>query len=223
MSHISGKEAQLILGITTRQGLHKIVKEHNIAVTSQGAGKPNLYLKSEIQDIAKKTQKQRDKTNPKLKPKIEKQKKVIKKRVEKEKKAVVEVETFKEAKTNVLDKSDFNPLNEIGEDEYMRAKDLLTSNGTYLELDRGMLLSYAISYQNYMLLVKRSSEVDHTTMDDFGNLKVSPYYTMADKALAQMQKLAKDLGIGVRNRIGLDIKAEKKKSMLDVLNENEEF
>lgn len=212
IKYITGKQAQLILNVTTRQGLHKIVKEKNISIKSQGAGKANLYLENDIKEVAKKTNNQRLKTNPKLKKKIEKKKKIVKKNIE-------SVEESKKNAKDDMTKKDFNPLNEIGEDEFLRVEKLLTANGTYSELDRSLLLSYSIAYQKYINAVTMSAQQDDTTMDDFGNLKVHPYFTVADKCFTHMQKMAVMLGIGVKSRVGLDIKKKPKKSMFDTLEE----
>jgi P27 family predicted phage terminase small subunit len=208
LEYITGKQAQLILNITTRQGLHKIVKDKNISVKSQGAGKPNLYLESDIKTVAKKTNTQRLKTNPKLRKKIDKKKKTIE----------TNITTIEESKKNAkeeMKKEHFSPLNEIGQDEFLRVEKLLTENGTYNELDRSLLLSYSIAYQKYINAVTMSAQQDDTTMDDFGNLKVHPYFTVADKSFTHMQKMAVMLGIGVRSRVGLDIAKGKKKSIFE--------
>lgn len=215
-NYITGKQAQLILNVTTRQGLDKIVKKHNIEVKSQGAGKPNLYLESDVKSIADQTNKQRLKTNPKLMKKINAKKKIVEKNVTKN----------EEAKKNSIaeqKKEDFSPLNKIGEDEFLRVEKLLIENGTYSELDRSLLLSYSIAYQKYINAVTMSAQQDDTTMDDFGNLKVHPYFTVADKCFSHMQKMAVMLGIGVKSRVGLDIKKPKKDSVFDVLNQEEDF
>ena len=217
MEYITGKEAQHILNITTRQGLHKIVKDHRLEVKSQGAGKPNLYLKSDIEKYTKDNKKNIEKYKPKTS---------IKKNDKKKKIVEQNIETIEDAKKNAKDdmnKEDFNPLNQIGEDEFLRVEKLLISNGTYSDLDRSLLLSYSIAYQKYINAVTMSAQNDDTTMDDIGNLKVHPYFTVADKCFTHMHKMAVMLGIGVRSRVGLEIKKEKKKSMFDILNQNEEF
>lgn len=216
MKYITGKQAQLILNITTRQGLHKIVKEKNITIKSQGPGKANLYLESDVKSAADQTNKQRAKTNPNVKKKVDKQKKVIDKNIE-------IANTTKDKVKDKIKEPNFNPLNGIGEDEFLRVEKLLKENGTYSELDRSLLLSYAIAYQKYINAVTMSAENDDTTMDDFGNLKVHPYFTVADKCFSHMQKMAVMLGIGVKSRVGLDIKKDKKKSVFDMLNKDEEF
>lgn len=216
IKYITGKQAQLILKITTRQGLHKIVKEKNISIKSQGAGKPNLYLESDIKKVAKKTNTQRLKTNPKLKKKIEKKNRIVKKNID-------SIEDSKKNAKEDLNQEDFNPLNKIGQDEFLRVEKLLKANGTYEDVDRSLLLFYAISYQKYINAVTMSAQQDDTTMDDMGNLKIHPYFTVADKTFSHMQKLAVMLGIGVKSRVGLDIKKGKKKSIFDTLNQEEKF
>lgn len=217
--YISGKQAQLILNITTRQGLHKIVKEHNIEVKGQGAGKPNLYLESDVVEVSKKTIKQRKKTNPQTVKKAKKTKKNIEKNIE----TIKEQKQEADKKLKEFKAKEINPLNEIGQNEFLRVEQILKKNGTYEELDRAVLLAYCISYQKYIDAVVRSEEADNTTMDDIGNLRVHPYFTIADKCLTQMNKLANTLGIGSRNRLGLDITKQKKKSVFYMLNEKEEF
>lgn len=225
MEYITGKQAQLILNITTRQGLNKIVRVNNITIKSQGPGKANLYLESDIKKVAKKTNAQRSKTNPKLKKKTETKKKLISKKKEVIKKDQEQKPKIlkNESKNTNLDDEEFTPLNKIGQSEFLRVEKLLIKNGTYEEVDRSLLLFYAISYQKYINAVTMSAKNDDTTMDDFGNLKIHPYFTVADKTFSHMQKLAVMLGIGVKSRVGLDIKKEKKKSVFDILNKNEEF
>jgi len=225
INYITGKAAQLILNITTRQGLHKIVKEKKISVKSQGAGKANLYLESDIKEVAKKTNDQRLKTNPKLKKKIEIKKKLISKKKEVIKKDQDQKPDIlkNEPKNTNLDDEEFNPLNKIGQSEFLRVEKLLLKNGTYEEVDRSLLLFYAISYQKYINAVTMSAQQDDVTMNDFGDLKVHPYFQVADKTFSHMQKLAVMLGIGVKSRVGLEIKKPKKKSVFDILNQDEKF
>jgi len=223
--YITGRLAYLILNITTRQGLNKIVRANNITIKSQGAGKANLYLESDIKEVAKKTNAQRSKTNPKLKKKIEDKKKVISKKKEVIKKDQEQKPDVlkNEPKNTNLDDEEFTPLNKIGQSEFLRVEKLLIKNGTYEEVDRSLLLFYAISYQKYINAVTMSAKNDDTTTDDFGNLKIHPYFLVADKCFTHMSKLATMMGIGVRNRLNLDIEKGKKKSVFDVLNQKDEF
>jgi len=223
--YITGKQAQLILNITTRQGLHKIVKDKNITVKSQGAGKANLYLESDIKEVAKNTNTQRLKTNPKLKKKVEAKKKVIAKKKEVIKKDQEQKPDIlkNEPKNTNLDDEEFTPLNKIGQSEFLRVEKLLIKNGTYEEVDRSLLLFYAISYQKYINAVTMSAQNDDTFVDDFGNIKIHPYFQVADKTFSHMQKLAVMLGIGVKSRVGLEVKKEKKDSILDRINSNNRF
>jgi len=225
INYITGKQAQLILNITTRQGLNKIVRANNITIKSQGPGKANLYLESDIKEVAKKTNAQRSKTNPKLKKKIETKKKVIAKKKEVIKKDQEQKPDVlkNESKNTNLDDEEFTPLNKIGQSEFLRVEKLLIKNGTYEEVDRSLLLFYAISYQKYINAVTMSALQDDVTMNDIGDLKVHPYFQVADKTFSHMQKLAVMLGIGVKSRVGLQIKEQKKKSVFDMLNKDEEF
>ena len=93
-------EAMELLQITTRQGLHKVVVNHNITVKSQGAGKPNLYLKSDLERYKKDNAKNIEKKkNPQV---IEKAEKVKKEKVERKvKNQKLKVETKKELKINL--------------------------------------------------------------------------------------------------------------------------
>lgn len=291
---ISGKEAQLLLGITTRQGLKKIVDKFNVEV-KRGNGTPNLYKKTDIENYIKR------KDDPtiagKKKPRTVHKAKVIKKIVD-TKKAVREEQlknkpkpvektppreennftiqvcpkcgskqfksiaqdfvitcvcgvVFKDGKeikkqtagkpkevpaekeepiqlpkleeNKKLDSEDFNPLNAIGQAEFLRVEKLAKANGTYQDLDQSLLLFYAISYQKYINAVVKSEQLDDVTMNEAGDLKVHPHFTVAKTCLADMHKLAKDLGLGVRNRMGLELKKEKKQSMMDIISATEEF
>ena len=211
MEYITGKQSQLILNITTRQGLNKIVKKHNITIKKQGAGKANLYLESDVNEVSKKTIKQRLKTNPTLKKKIVEKKKVIKEKI---------VKIVKKKEVGFLDN---NPLNKTGQEVFNQLREELITNGTYEDKDLSLLQAYCVSYQKYINAINQSAEQLDTFMDEFGNVKIHPYFTIADKCLSQMDKIGKALGLGIRNRVGLDIKKDKKKSMFDVLNEKEEF
>lgn len=225
MEYVNGKQAQIILKITTRQGLNKIVKNNNIEIKSQGAGKPNLYLKSDIEKINKKTSKNREKYNPTLKSKVEAKEKTISEKKESHKKNIEnKPEVLKPKDNNIdLESEDFNPLNKIGQDEFLRIEKLLTENGTYEEIDRSLLLFYSISYQKYINSVTQSAMNDDTTIDDYGNVKIHPHFLIADKCFKHMNDMAKQLGIGVRSRVGLEIKREKKKGIMDILSKEEEF
>lgn len=227
MSYITGKQAQLIIGITTRQGLHKIAKEHSIETKSQGAGKPNLYLESDVNIAAKKVKSRIKKYKPKLEKKILNKKQKIIETVEnleeQHKEADKKLAEIRNKQKEDIDVNGCNPLNEIGQSEFLRVEQILIANGTYQPLDRAVLLAYCISYQKYIDAVVRSEESDNTTMNDIGDLKIHPYFVIADKCLTQMTKLSNVLGIGSRNRLGLDVKKEKKDSVFDMINSKEEF
>ena len=238
-------QAMELLQITTRQGLHKVVVNHNITVKSQGAGKPNLYLKSDLERYKKDNAKNIEKKkNPQV---IEKAEKVKKEKVERKVKAKkLKVEVKKELNLisedepidNLFDDEDIikpppplNPndfnmkdlLNEIGQNEFDRVEELLKENGTYKEQDRALVLTYAVSFQNWVFATVASARNDNTTSDQFGNLKLHPYFMVLDKCLSQMTKIASILGIGIRNRIGIDLKEQKKESIFDILNSKESF
>lgn len=214
--YLNPHEAMELLQITTRQGLHKVATNHNITIKSQGAGKPNLYLKEDLEryraDILKTG---KDKYNKEV---TQKAIKIKKEKVERKVKAEqLKTETKKEL--SIVD----NPLNEIGQDEFNRIVDILTDNGTYQEQDRALALVYAINYQNYIFATLASSREDNTTTDQFGTLKLHPYFQVAKECASQMTKIANLLGLGVRSRIGLEIKKEKQVSVFDMINSKEEF
>ena len=230
-------QAMELLQITTRQGLHKVVVNHNITVKSQGAGKPNLYLKSDLERYKKDNAKNIEKKkNPQV---IQKAEKVKKEKVERKVKAKkLKVEVKKELNLisedeNLFDDEDIikppknedlqNPLNEIGQNEFNRIIDILTENGTYKEQDRALVLAYSISYQKYIYAVAASAREDDTTSDQFGNLKLHPYFIVSEKSLGIMTKIAAMLGLGIRNRIGIQIEEKKKESIFDILNSKESF
>lgn len=259
--YLNPHDAMELLQITTRQGLYKIVTNNSISFKSQGAGKPNLYLKSDIENYkinnAKniKTYKKKiiiKKVEKKVKDIEAKKNKNIK--LKKETKKILKIDKVKsENFTEVRGKEnikkaieDFveekldeeiepkkptaptsdemqNPLNHIGKDEFNRVTDILIANGTYKEQDRALVLAYAISYQKYIYAVSASAMEDDTTSDQFGNLKVHPYFTVADRCLGHMLKASERLGIGVRSRIGLEIKQPKKETIFDMINQDEEF
>ncbi len=257
---ITGKEAQLLLEITTRQQLRNIVVKNSIETKSLGAGKPNIYLKSDIEKYLKKpkTSPKAQKTNKKLivkkKKQIEVKKAVRKKQLENKPKPIPKQKTVEEiisseSEKNInkifdnlaekgdiltgdgysapintpdnkkLDNEDFNPLNAIGQAEFLRVERLAKANGTYEDLDQSLLLFYSISYQKYINAVVKSEELDDLTMNDAGEYKVHPYFQVADKCFTHMSKIAVMLGIGVRNRIGIESKKKEKKNISDVIAE----
>ena len=258
-------QAMELLQITTRQGLHKVVVNHNITVKSQGAGKPNLYLKSDLERYKKDNAKNIEKKkNPQV---IQKAEKVKKEKVERKVKAkklkdqvkkeiglsIQEEKQNKPGKKidhdknvpgenksiipgesdNLFDDEDIikpklldftmkDLLNEIGQNEYDRVVQLLKENGTYKEQDRALVLTYAVSFQNWVFATVASARNDNTTSDQFGNLKLHPYFTVAEKCANQMTKNANMLGIGVRSRIGLEIKDNIEDDEVDIF-ANEDF
>lgn len=234
---ITGQQAQLLLGITTRQGLHKYIKKYNIPFKNQANGLPNLYEKEDIEKL-KEIIGEPKHTHNAIKEKVKKrvtQIKTNKKNIEK-----VKTETKKALKIEDKPKEDLiqnsqqqidkpsvydieNPLNEVGIAEYERVTQLLIEQGTYKELDRALVLAYAISYQKYIFATVASGKQDDTTMNDFGDLKLHPYFLVAKESFNQMEKTAKLLGIGARNRIGLEIVKPKKESIFDILNAKEEW
>lgn len=246
---ITGKEAQLILGITTRQGLHKLVHKHNIEFKGQGNGKSNLYKKEDIEKLKEIVGPLKQKTE--IKKKILKREKIIENNKEINKKAMTpksddnwNIVSGKENIDKALKEMEEKAIAEEQKkvevqnrpDEYYLSKDILTkdgqiifdklreeliANGTYQDKDIALLQAYCVSYQKYINAINRSAEFSDTTMDDFGNLKVHPYFQVADKCLSQMDKLAKALGIGVKNRVGLEIAKPKKETIFDILNSKE--
>ena len=231
-------QAMELLQITTRQGLHKVVVNHNITVKSQGAGKPNLYLKSDLERYKKDNAKNIEKKkNPQV---IQKAEKVKKEKVERKVRAKkLKVEVKKELNLisedeNLFDDEDIikpklldfemkDLLNEIGQNEFDRVVELLKENGTYKEQDRALVLTYAVSFQNWVFATVASAREDNTTTNSFGELKLHPYMVVSDKCLTQMTKIASILGLGIRNRIGIDLKEPKKESIFDILNSKESF
>lgn len=221
--YISGQQAQLLLDITTRQQLRNIVVKNNIGKKSQGAGKPNLYLKEDIEKYLTQ-EKNRGKTKADtkkiktVKKKIETKKKTIKKNLEARPSELDPPKPPTEKqKEQAEEEKEFTPLNKIGQDEYLRVEQELTALGTYESVDRSILLFYAISYQKYINAVTQSAQYDDVTMNDIGDLKVHPYFTIAKTCLADMHKLARDMGIGVRNRIGVEVKKKKEKGIMDMM------
>lgn len=205
--YIPKQEAFEILSISSYQHLRRIVKKHDIKTKSLGIGKPTLYLKTDICNAVVKT-KDTKKFAPK-KPQV--------KAKEKKEKKQTEAKELEQKKKEVEEKTK-NPLNKTGQDEYLRVEKELKDKGLYLESDRAYLLVYAIAYQNYMFYVDLSASLDHTSQDQNGGEKVHPYFTVADRCFNQMEKAATKLGIGARNRIGLEIKQPKTGLMADILN-----
>lgn len=244
--YLSSNQSMQLLQITTRQGLFKIVKNHNITVKTQGIGRPNLYLKTDLERYKKDNAKNiKAMKNPQV---IEKAEKIVKKQnIKKEKHLKVKAQVKKEVDTEI--EKDFkvteireqkekeikkdlelpndeeieSPLNKVGMAEFQRVTDLLIEQGTYKEVDRALVLAYAISYQKYIFSTVASAKQDDTVMDDFGRLTVHPYFQVSEKCLSHMTKLASILGIGVRSRIGVDIQQKKKESIFDILNAKESF
>ncbi len=83
-----------------------------------------------------------------------------------------------------------------------------------MELDKSLLLAYCISYQNYIRYSNISQLTNNIIIDSNGNERISPYFIISDKSFNMMSSMAKVLGIGVRNRIGLDIKVIKEDSLM---------
>ena len=110
--YILSNEAMQLLQITTRQGLFKIVKNHNITVKSQGIGLPNLYLKSDLERYMKDNAKNiKTQKNPQV---IEKAKKIAKKQnIKKEKHLKIKEEVKKEVNTEIV--KEFNIVEEAKE------------------------------------------------------------------------------------------------------------
>ena len=230
-------QAMELLQITTRQGLHKVVVNHNITVKSQGAGKPNLYLKSDLERYKKDNAKNiKAMKNPQVIEKAEKIVKDIKEKKVKNKKLKAEVKKelnlisedenlFDDEdiiKPKLLDFSMKDLLNEIGQNEFDTVVELLKENGTYKEQDRALVLTYAVSFQNWVFATVASAREDNTTTNSFGELKLHPYFTVAEKCANQMTKNANMLGIGVRSRIGLEIKDNIEDDEVDIF-ANEDF
>ena len=50
---ITSQEAQLILGVGSRQTLYSIIRKHNIPFKTQANGLSNIYEKSDIENLKK--------------------------------------------------------------------------------------------------------------------------------------------------------------------------
>lgn len=221
MEYLSKQQAMELLQISTDRSLQRYVKKFEVRTKTLGVGKPSLYCEDDLVQVFALIKKGKDKHNPKAKVKAI------------EKKIVKEKTIYKNAKLKEETKKDLappttqtdnptNPLNHIGQDEFNRIVEILTENGTYKEQDRALALAYAISYQKYIYAVAASAREDDTTSDQFSNLKIHPYFLVADKCLSQMTKIANILGLGVRSRIGLEIKQEKRETIFDILNSKDD-
>jgi phage terminase small subunit len=210
--YVGRDEALKIVKITTRQGLSKFVKKHNIRTERECNGKPTFYNKEDLLKAYAESYANKTKYNPTLEKKsidIQKKKeKIAEERVAKKKEAML-----KSGKV----------LDEIGQSELIRVEKELKNFGIYRESDRSLLLSYAIAYSNYIYYTTLSRSLDHTSIDMGGNQKVSHYLAVADKFFSQMDKMASKLGIGAKSRVGLEIKKEKKVSVFDIINTKEEL
>lgn len=242
MEYLSKQQAMELLQISTDRSLQRYVKKFEVRTKTLGIGKPSLYCEDDLVQVFALIKKGKDKHNPKAKVKAIEKKIVKEKTIEKN--AKLKEETRKELNLvgeykpvdNLSDDEDiikppYNPnefqmkdlLNEIGQDEFDRVVELLKENGTYKEQDRALVLTYAVSFQNWVFATVASAKQDNTTSDQFGNLKLHPYFTVAEKCAAQMSKNASMLGIGVRSRIGIEIKSPKKETIFDILNSKDEF
>lgn len=207
---ISKEEAFKILDITSYRQLKRIVDRNNVSTKSLGIGKATLYNKTDICNAVVNTVETKKHAPKKTQQAARQKEKEIKEKKE------VETKKLNSAKKEINSKNK-KPLNETGQDEYLRIEKELKDKGLYLDTDRAYLLVYAIAYQNYMYYVDLSSSLDHVEIDERGNQKIHPYFTIADKFFNQMEKAASKLGIGARNRIGLEIKKEKTGAMADIL------
>lgn len=230
--YILPNQAMELLQITTRQGLHKVVVNHNITVKSQGAGKPNLYLKSDLERYKKDNAKNIEKKkNPQV---IEKAEKVKKEKIERKVKSenlkktiddkikgniiVPKIEVFEE-----LEKEAFLILNDIGLRKFKKLIEYLKLNGLFKSVDNDVVLYYCSAYEDYFEAKIALKENKGITYDQFGKEIVSPYATLKKEAESKMIEYSKNLGIGSRNRLGLDFKEPKKESMFDILKTEESF
>lgn len=210
--YISKQDAMEILQITNDRTLRRYVSKYNIETQSNGNGRASLYKETDIHRVFSLTKESKDKYNPSTQKKAKEKKEQKQKEIEKKVKAKEKAESDK-----------VNILNEVGQDEFMRVQDLLRENGTYKDVDRALLIAYAIAYQNYTFYVNMSSQLDHVSLDSNGAMKVSPYFQVADKFFKQMESMAKLLGVGERSRVGLEIKKQEEKSMFDILNAKDDF
>lgn len=203
---ITKNEALEILQVSSYRQLKRIVDRCGIETKSLGIGKATLYNRTQVCKAVVQTD-----STKKFAPK----KPQVKAKEKKEEK--IKVAAKKETAKKEIEKKTKNPLNETGQDEFIRVQGELKGLGIYEEKDRAILLSYCICYQNYMFYIDLSASLSHTTTDDNGNDKVNPYFTVADKLLSQMIKLSSILGIGKRSTIGLDIKPVAEESMISQL------
>ena len=235
MEYISGKEAMMLLGISTRQRLNQLVREKGIEFKSTGVGLPNVYLKSDIEKHIKPVKppkpprviipRKKRKKIPETPPPPKRKKKTmieVKKEIEIVQKNIEHLKNKDEIKKEIGFLNQ-DPLNEIGKEHFNYLREQLIKDGTYQEKDVGLLQSYCISYQNYIHHSNQSNSEFGTTIDNLGNVKISPHFIVADKCLIQMAKIGSILGIGARSRVGLPIKEPKKESVFDILNVKEEF
>lgn len=241
--YLRPKEAMEFLQITTRQGLHKIVKNHNITVKSQGVGKPNLYLKADLERYKKDNAKNiKAKKNPQVIEKAKENKKKKENRLKEIKKTSIIVKKEldkidKEDETNIY-KEDFDnihsdldisyeemtkPFNRLGKEKFEETIGLLKEMGLYKDVDLTLVEVYSICFQEVKALEVAYRKSGMLIYDSFGNPRINPIKEDLRKTRKELNDFAKQLGIGAKSRQGLEIKQEKKESMIDILNSKEEF
>ncbi len=79
------------------------------------------------------------------------------------------------------------------------------------EADRGVLLRWIQCVNRYLLAVE-TADADPVSTGSMGQVIVSPFYKIADQALAAIERCEAQLGIGSlnRSRLGLAIISEKR-------------
>ena len=211
--YIIAKEALKILGVTHNRSLNRYTKQFNIRFIDNGKGFPKTYNLEDIERVANSREKKLKEIHTDI---------TANEKVEERKEKFLAPETkYNESKQNGF--LDNDPLNKVGKEHFDYLREQLIKDGTYSDKDVGLLQAYCISYQKYIHSVNQSNAELDTTIDNFGNVKISPYFLVADKCLTQMDKIAKTLGIGARSRVGLPIKEPKKESVFDILAKDEEF
>ena len=215
--YITAREAIKILGVTHKKTLSRYTKQYNIRFIDNGKGYPKTYNLEDIERIAN-SERRKLKMSYKLVPEKEERKEIVPTQ-----EIHYQPEIKKEEEEKKVGFLDDDPLNETGRKHFEYLRNELIKDGTYQDKDVGLLQSYCISYQKYIHSVNQSNADLDTTIDSFGNVKISPHFLIADKCLIQMSKIAGILGIGAKSRVGLPIKEEKKESVFDILTKDDEF
>lgn len=182
------KEALIILNCS-KMTLSRYVKNGKLERVKKGTR--TYYDEHQVAALVKEIEDNKNKYRPDV-PKKEKQR----------------IELPDEIKRVYKNVSSSDCLSEVGYEYLADATQDIKRLGLYEDVDKQILVLYALSCQNYFKYLKLATEADCITVGESGNIAVHPYFKVMQHHEKQMLAYMDRLGLNPLSRIKFEIKEE---------------